>query len=92
MPKPKIGKKLPVMKTEEFERHLKKNGFEPDGDKHTHIQYINEKGIKITVIKGRKDIHPNLLKIIIKEMATKMKITEQEVIEKLFDIKDKKRS
>jgi len=89
MGKPRIGNKLPVLKIKEFESALTRNGFKADEDNHHHIQYVNKEGIKVTVMKGRNDIHPLLLRTIIREISTKMKIPETEVIEKLFEVKTK---
>ena len=85
MPKPKIGQKLPIIKTEELRKALERNGFRNDLNKHAHIQYINKEGVRITLLKGHKDIKSGLLKKIIKEMSIKMKIQEKEVIRKLFN-------
>jgi|GEM_PF-2478842 len=89
MPKPKIGLRLPILKVEQFRRALERNGFVADKDTHSHIQYINTEGIKITVMKGRKDIKSGLLKKIIKEIAHKTNRSEEEIIYMLFNIKMK---
>ena len=90
MGKPQIGNKLPILTIEKYRKTLERNGFVPDEERHNHIQYKNKDGIKITVMKGRKDINPYLLKQIIKELAEKLNKPQNEIINMICEYKKKK--
>jgi len=88
MAKPRnIKGKLPGFNTTEVKRVFNKLGFKSDESNHKHIKLIDSKGREIILIKGNKDINPYLLKQIIKEVAEKLDITKEEVIEKFLKYK-----
>lgn len=87
MAKPKIGNKLPVIKTRQLENIYKGLGFCSDEKKHSHIIFTNPKGKKAVLIKGNKDINPRLLKTIIKEISQKTGKSEKEITEFIMNHK-----
>jgi len=79
----KSYKQLPVIKTTELRKIFEHFGFTQTEENHKHIKFTKGE-IEQILIKGNKDINPNLLKKIINQLATKLKISEEEIIKRIM--------